>query len=699
MFSHATLVRRFALIAFLFITSALVLSACADGEAGGDPTPDAHTATAGATVSATDVGDIADKPVAPEAFEDDWEVVPEQIHFGDDPPPAPEWIETRAAEQIAAAEAYAVPHDFSFTDKLAESGITFVQVSTPDGTKGYKPNHYDHGNGVAAADVDGDGLIDIYFSNQVGGNELYRNLGGGRFEDITSAAGVGVEQAIGVTASFADVDNDGDPDLFVTTVRGGNVLFQNDGDGDFTDVSEFAGLDYSGHSSGSVFFDYDKDGWLDLFVTNVGQFTYPELLQPAPIDPNDPSLTNDDTYTYYAGTRDAFVGHVEAQNAEPSILYRNLGLGDGRFEDVTEAADLVETGWNGDASPIDANDDGWPDLYILDMQGNDEYYENIGGERFENKSREVFERTPWGSMGIKVFDWDNDGLIDVFVTDMHSDMPESIGIAHEKSKARTTFPEDMLQADGLNINGNAFFAKRADGTFEEISDQIGAENYWPWGLSVGDVNADGYDDAFIASSMNFNFRYGINSLLLNDSGQRWLDSEFVLGVEPRAGGRFFQKWYTLDCGGVDADHADCGLFGDGLVTRWEPIGSRGSVIFDIEGDGDLDIVTTDFAGPPMVLVSDLTQRGAPAFIEVGLVGTTSNRDGLGASVLVAAGGLTMTKINDGKSGYLSQSDVPLYFGLGTAAAADSITITWPSGVEQVVEGPIASGARLEVTEP
>ena len=660
-----------------------------DSDAAADPSqPDESQASEGAV--ATDGIDA--QPV------DDWEVVPEQLHFGDDPPPAPDWIESRSAEQMAAAESYGAPHDFSFTDELAASGITFSQVATPDGTKGYKPNHYDHGNGVAVADVDGDGLLDIYFTNQVGSNELYRNLGGGRFENITEAAGVGVDQSISVAGSFADVDNDGDSDLYVTTVRHGNILFQNDGTGAFTDVTEAAGLEYAGHSSSATFFDYDKDGLLDLFVTNVGQYTYPQLIQPAPIDPNDPSLTLDETYTYYAGSRDAFVAHVEALTSEPSILYHNLG--DGVFEDVTEATGLVETGWNGEASPFDANGDGWLDLYITDMQGNDEYYENVGGQTFVNKSRELFPKTPWGSMGIKIFDWDNDGMNDIYITDMHSDMAESIGIAHEKDKARTSFPEDMLQAGGLNINGNAFFTQRGPDSYEEISDDIGAENYWPWGLSVGDINADGYDDAFLASSMNFNFRYGVNSLLLNDSGQRWLDSEFVLGVEPRPDGRFFQKWYTLDCGGIDADHGDCGMFGDDeIVTRWEPVGSRASVIFDLDGDGDLDIVTGEFGGPPMVLVSDLAQRSEPSFIEIDLVGSASNRDGLGAKVVVEAGGMSMTKVNDGKSGYLSQSDIPLYFGIGDAAAADSVTVSWPSGAEQVIDGPVLAGERLEIVEP
>ena len=161
-------------------------------------------------------------------------------------------------------------HDFQFTDRLAESGITFRHRIVDDAGKTYKAAHYDHGNGLAIADVDGDGLLDIYFVNQVGGNQLWKNVGGGKFQDITAAAGVAVPGKVGVSASFADIDNDGDADLYVTTVRGGNMLFENDGHGRFRDISAASGLGYVGHSSAAVFFDYDRDGRLDLFLVNVG---------------------------------------------------------------------------------------------------------------------------------------------------------------------------------------------------------------------------------------------------------------------------------------------------------------------------------------------------------------------------------------------------------------------------------------------
>ena len=375
------------------------------------------------------------------------------------------WIQELREAQLKTVDNFDVYYDFQFTDQIAETGITFRHRIVSDAGKTYKRVHYDHGNGLAIADVDGDGLSDLYFVNQVGSNELWRNRGAGRFEEITERAGVGVTDEIAVTASFGDIDNDGDPDLYVTTVRGGNVLFENDGSGTFRDISDESGLDYVGHSSGAVFFDYDRDGLLDLFLTNIGQYTTDEV--------------GGDGYRYYVGIADAFSGHRFPERAESSLLFRNAG--GNRFVDVSENVGLQDASWSGDASAVDVNEDGWPDLYVLDMQGDDEYYENVGGERFVRKSREVFPRTPWGSMGIEVFDFNNDGHLDIYITDMHSDMIEEIGPEREKLKADVGRDESAIGDGTTSILGNAFFLSEGSGQFREASDEIGAENYWPWG--------------------------------------------------------------------------------------------------------------------------------------------------------------------------------------------------------------------------
>lgn len=616
---------------------------------------------------------------------------------GDAPPVLPvppdlmeaDWLEERSRRQMAAAEEYGVYHEFSFANRLEESGITFHHRVVDDAGKHYKPVHYDHGNGVAVADVDGDGRLDIYFTTQVGRNELWRNRGDGSFDDVTDAAGVGVADRIGVSASFADVDNDGDPDLFVTTVRDGNLLLENDGSGRFADVTERAGLGYAGHSSAAVFFDYDRDGWLDLFLVNVGDYTTDERA-PAGAD------------SFYVGRADAFSGHLFPERAERSILYRNLG--DGRFRDVSEETGLVDERWSGDAIPFDANADGWPDLYVLSMQGDDGYWENVEGRRFVERGRELFPRTPWGAMGVQALDYDNDGLRDLLLTDMHSDMWDTERFLDYEEERRKPRPEvihadSLLGTSGTSIFGNALFHNLGDGRFEEVADEMGAETYWPWGVSAGDLNADGWEDAFIASSMNFPFRYQTDKLLLNEAGRRFVEAEFVVGVEPK--GEVAAPWFTLECGGADRNEPFCREQElEGSYEIWGAVGSRSSALFDLEGDGDLDIVTNQFQTPPRLLVSDLSERKPGLrWLGVRLSGTASNRDGLGAVVRVRAGDREYLRVHDGQSGYLSQSSLPLYFGLGDAEAVDRIEVDWPSGRRQALEGPLETNRTLEIVEP
>jgi hypothetical protein len=592
-------------------------------------------------------------------------------------------LAARKQAQLDSVNQFKVFNQFHFTDHLKESGITFRNRAVPYATSLYMPVHYDHGTGIAVADVDGDGQYDIYFVNQLGGNELWRNLGNGKFENITEQAGVSLKDRVGVTAAFGDVDNTGHQDLFVTTVNEGNVLFQNDGHGHFKDISHEAGLDLTAHSSGAFFFDYDNDGLVDLLVCNVGVYTTNE---------KGPEGA-------YAGMKDAFSGHLHPERFEYPVLYKNLGHY--KFKDVTAEVGLNPRGWCGDASFADLKGDGWPGIYFLNMQGAGHYFENVGGKKFVEKTADYFPKTPWGSMGLKFFDFDNDGRMDLFITDMHSDMMEEQRPFQEKEKIKSHPPDNLLggPADKF-IFGNAFYHNLGNGKFEEISDKIGVEQLWPWGVSVGDLNADGYEDLFITAGMNFPFRYGINSLLLNNRGEKFLDSEFLLGVEPRQ--TPYTPWFVMDC----ANHDVLGPLGKTVcegqtqkVTVSVPKASRSSVIFDIDNDGDLDIVTNDFNSEPMVLISNLAQQKKIHWLKVVLVGTKSNRNGLGAIIRVHANGQTYTRYNDGKSGYLSQSVLPLYFGLGDSSKIDRVEVDWPSGRKQVISKGLRENETLKITEP
>jgi hypothetical protein len=245
-----------------------------------------------------------------------------------------------------------------------------------------------------------------------------------------------------------------------------------------------------------------------------------------------------------------------------------------------------------------------------------------------------------------------------------------------------------------------------------VSDRAGVETYWPWGPSVDDVNADGWDDVFITGSMNFPYRYSTNTMLLSEAGRHFTHAEFTLGIEPRIVGGTEQEWMHLECGGRDKGNRSCevcagqqanelGCRGDpkGALTVMAPRGTRSAVIFDLDGDGDLDIVTNDFNGAPQVLISNFAAVHTVHFVKVRLTGVRSNRQGIGAIVTaVLPDHRRVVKVMDGKSGYLSQSDLPLYFGLAGADHLDSIEVQWPSGIHQVVAGPVRSGATVVVTE-
>ena len=185
-------------------------------------------------------------------------------------------------------------------------------------------------------------------------------------------------------------------------------------------------------------------------------------------------------------------------------------------------------------------------------------------------------------------------------------------------------------------------------------------------MSVGDINADGFEDVFWTGGMGSNFRYGINGVLINDGGEHFHDSEYLVGIEPRLNGRMQKTGFVLECDGIDQEHSLCaGLTGRHRVR--EALSSRSSVFLDIDSDGDLDLITNEMNDRPQVFVSDLTDQKAINFVKVALVGTTSNRDALGALVRVKAGGKTLMQRNDGNTSYLGQSLAPLYFGLGDSS--------------------------------
>jgi hypothetical protein len=576
------------------------------------------------------------------------------------------------------AKPAAGPRTPAFRETAAEAGISFrMNFLSNEQGETFKINLYDHGCGLAVGDYDGDGHEDLYFCNQLGRNALYRNKGDGTFEDATEKAGVGLGDRVCVAATFADYDNDGRQDLYVTSTRGGNVLFRNVG-GKFEDVTQRAGLTHVGHSQSAVFFDYDNDGRLDLFLTNTSRWTTDEFVE---------------------ATR-SYVGlsGIMRSPKESNVLYRNNG--DGTFTDVTEKVGLKGRGWAGDAVAFDYDGDGRLDLFVTSMFGRAQLYHNNPDNTFTDVTLKVLGRTPWGGVGAKAFDFNNDGRLDLYAVDMHSDMwmgpdfqhsSEVQALASERKKynyfngprvgqdpSLVVFEKETARAMDFShdevLFGNAFFRNDDGGRFTEISDRAGLETFWPWGVATGDFDNDGREDAFVPSGMGYPFYYWPNSLLMNESDGTFRSRATELGLEPPPRGP---------------------VLPDSVAGRPAVRSSRCAVTADFDGDGRLELVTNNFNDQPYYFSNQFPRKNYLAFR---LRGTRSNRDAVGAVVRLYRGGEILTRQVHAACGYLAQSSRTVHFGLGHREDIDRVVITWPGGQRQQLDGVTVNTLR-EVVEP
>ncbi|HEY1952890.1 MAG TPA: CRTAC1 family protein [Gemmatimonadaceae bacterium] len=570
-----------------------------------------------------------------------------------------------------------------FEERAQQAGLDFQMhnLSNEQGEH-FKINLYDHGSGLAIGDFDNDGRDDIYFLNQHGPDALYRNKGDGTFEDVTAKAGVAMDGRVSVAATFADYDNDGYEDLFVTTTRGGNVLFHNRGDGTFEDVTSKAGVSHVGHSQTAVFFDYDNDGLLDLFVTNTAHWTTDTL-----------DMVNHN----YEGK--ASLEALMNSPIESNILYHNNG--NGTFTDVTDKAGLSGRGWAGDVAVFDYDDDGYLDLFVPSMFGRGQLYHNNRDGTFTDVTMQTLGPTPHGAIGAKVFDYDGDGRLDLYVVDMHSDMWMGLDARHASadtakqvehvrfhSPAGPTVNENdprfvieqkrAFAMNGQNYSdylfGNALYRNLGNGKFEEGAVAAGLETFWPWGIATGDFDNDGHEDAFITAGMGYPFYYWPNSLMMNRGNGTFTDEAAQLGVESPTGGTN----QPTPIAGKPAARS-----------------SRSAAVADFDGDGRLEIVVNNFNDKPYFFANRFPRRN---YIEFRLTGTTSNRDAIGALVRLWIGGNQLVRQVDPAGGYLAQSSKVVHFGLGDAQQVDSVVVRWPRGKLQTLVNPKVN-SLVKLTEP
>ena len=531
-------------------------------------------------------------------------------------------------------DAFAAPPapGFRLVDATAGAGIQFRHNS---GAYGGKLLPETLGSGCAFLDYDGDGWQDILLINGMDwpGHKrerstlkLYRNNRNGTFSDVTHRAGLDIEM-YGMGVAVGDYDNDGYPDILVTCV-GQNILFKNTGKGTFRDVTKASGLGgRQAFSTSALWFDFDRDGLLDLFVCNYVKWS-----------------PGHDVFCSLDGKNKSYCT-PEAYRGETCWLFHNLG--NGKFEDVTPTSGVFDSSSKSlGVALLDYDEDGWPDLLVANDTQPNKLYRNQRNGTFKDVAVEAgiafsAEGKARAGMGVDVADFNHSGRPGVAITNFDNEM---IG---------------LYRASG-------------DGNYVDIATQSG----------VGLASKD---------------RLGFGCVFLDADLDGWLDLAVVNGhiddtVRNVRGVGYAQspQLFLNDGQGKFRDVA--GEIGGGFT---QPKVGRGLAYGDFDRDGDLDLLMTTNNGPAYLFRND--QAGGNKSIRIRLVGTKSNRDAIGARVRIFHGGTSQSRLVKGGSSYLSQSELPLTFGLGKREKIDRLVIDWPGGATEEHKN-LAAGRAYECVE-
>jgi hypothetical protein len=574
------------------------------------------------------------------------------------------------------------------------TNIDFNNRITESDSVNFYTNEYMYiGSGVGVGDFNRDGKQDIFFCGSQVSSRLYLNKGNFSFQDITDRAGVGTHVwCVGV--SVIDINNDGWPDIYICVSHSPdpekrkNLLFINQGnDKDGVPVFKEEAADYgladTGYSTQAVFFDYDKDGDLDMYLENH------RLYNPRPNDivPRDTS------------------GNSPAEDR----LYRNEGIPPGKthpvFKDVSREAGIKEDGYGLGVVVADLNKDGWPDIYVAnDYIGNDVLWLNNKDGTFRNVIAQSIKHQSYNSMGVDAADLTNDGWPELAVLDMMPETNERKKIMYAGASPQRyemerrmgyepSFTRNMLQ---LN-NGDREWEGKTIPFFSEIGQLAGiSATDWSWSVLMADFNNDGWKDIYVTNGMardltNNDFLLYWQSMYQPDysfqGGQkdnRGLSPDRIRSIQQelnKYGTVKLDNYFFLNGGGLRfADRTAAA----GLAV---PSVSQGAVYADLDNDGSLDIIVNNMNQEAFIWKNESKEGDADSahhFLTVELRGDRMNGSGIGAKLDLYAGGMRQYLEQNPVRGYASTVDDRLHFGMGRATEADSLKIEWPDGRRQVL---------------